>query len=212
MKSLLGGRIAALMAACLCVLGAGAASAQQCPVGGKVDEGYTIHLTSEEAFVVDQIVDDVVYMRHTDNRGNTLNSQELYKGLFTLATLGGKGRTEFTYDVDPATFFPERSEGFASVGGMMIPESGRPSRVERTWRISGAGTKYLNSGVDREFMCLYNVRNVEATTTWPDLGLEFRQQKLWAPTLNMVLYLRTEVWERGVQTRVTVFDADWITE
>jgi hypothetical protein len=212
MKSLRGIRIAAVLAACFCVLGAGAASAQQCPVGGKVDEGYTIHMKSEEAFVVDKIVDDVVFMRHTDNRGNTLNSQELYRGLFTLATLSGKGRTVYSYDVDPATFFPIHAEGYATVGGMMMPETGRPSRVERSWRISGAGTKYLNSGVDREFMCLYNVRTVEAITTWPDLGLEFRQEKLWAPTLNMVLYLKTEVWERGVQTRVTVFDADWITE
>jgi hypothetical protein len=190
----------------------GAASAQQCPVAGKVDDGYTLHLTNEEMFKVDRIVDDVAYVRHLDNRGNTLDSQELYRGLFTLATVGGKGRTVYSYDVDPATFFPISSEGNATVGGVMIPESGRSSRVERWWRISGAGTKKLDSGKDREFLCIYNVKTVEATTTWPDLGLEFRQEKLWSDTLNMVLYLKTEVWERGVQTRVTVYDVDWIEE
>jgi len=203
--------IAILFAAFACLLASGA-SAQQCPVGGRVDDGYTIHFTNEEAFVVDQIVDDVVFMRHVDNRNNTLNEQELYKGLFTLSSTGGKGRTVYSYDIDPGTFFPGNGEGITAVGGMMIPEYGRPSRVERSWWFTGSGTKYLNSGVDKEFMCLYAVREIEAVTTWPDLGLEFRQIKQWAPTLNMVVYLRTEVWEGGALSRVTEFDGDWITE
>ncbi len=190
----------------------GGALAQECPVAGRVDDGYTLHLANDENFVVDRIVDNVVYVRHTDNRGNTLNAQELYRGLFTLATTGAKGRTVYSYDTDPAVFFPIKSEGNATVGGMMISENGRSSRVERWWRISGAGTKKLDSGTDREFLCIYNVQSVEATTTWPDLGLEFRQEKLWSDTLNMVLYLRTEVWEHGKLSRVTVYDADWILE
>lgn len=191
-------------------LAAGGAVAQECPVAGKTDDGYTLHLTNDELFKVDKIVENITFVRHMDNRGNTLNAQELYRGLFTLATTGGKGRTIFSYDTDPAVFFPIKAEGNATVGGMMIPEHGRSSRVERWWRVSGAGTKKLDSGKDREFLCVYNVQKVEATTTWPDLGLEFRQEKLWSDTLNMVLYLKTEVWEHGKRSRVTVYDADWI--
>ena len=193
-------------------LTATAASAQWCPLGRSAETGYTLHFTNGEAFRVDKIVDDVSYVRHLDNRGNTLNSQELYKGLFTLVTFGGKGRTIYTYDVDPATLFPLSSEGYAEVGGEMIPENGRPSRVYRTWHIGGGSTKYLNSGEDREGLCLYNVRNVAATTVWPDLGLEFRQEKLWSDSLNMVVYLKTTVIENGVETRVREYDVDWITE
>jgi hypothetical protein len=203
---------AAFFALFATLLGAGNAFAQECPVAGRVDDGYTLHLKNGDIFKVDKVVDDVTFMRHMDNRGNTLNAQELYRGLFTLATVGGKGRTVYSYDVDPVTFFPIQAEGYAEVGGMMIPESGRSTPVTRWWRVSGSGTKKLDSGQDREFLCVYSVRRVEAVTTWPDLGLEFRQQKEWSPTLNMVLYLKTEVWQHGKQTRVTTYDAEWIVE
>ncbi|MEJ8573756.1 hypothetical protein [Microbaculum marinum] len=188
------------------------ASAQWCPLGRSAADGYTLHFTNGEAFRVDKIIDDVSFVRHLDNRGNTLNSQELYKGLLTLATFGGKGRTVYTYDVDPAVFFPMHSEGYAEVGGQMIPENGRPSRVYRTWAIGGSGTKYLNSGPDREGFCLYNYRMVASTTVWPELGLQFRQEKQWSDSLNMVLYLRTTVIENGVETRVREYEVDWITD
>lgn len=207
-RGFLTGSLAALVMA----LTATYATAQQCPVGGNADRGYTLHFTNGEAFRVDKIVDDVTFVRHLDNRGNTLNSQELYKGLFTLATFGGKGRTVYTYDVDPAVFFPLSSEGFAEVGGQMIPENGRSSAVVRSWRVSGGGTKSLDAGDDRAGLCIYNIRTVDAVTVWPELGLEFRQQKLWSNTLNMVLYLRTTVVQNGVETRVREYDVDWIEE
>lgn len=212
MNALRRGFVGAILAGCLALVATAGAQAQQCPVAGRVDDGYTLHLTTDEMFKVDKIVDNVTYVRHLDNRGNTLNGQELYRGLFTLATIGGKGRTIYSYDIDPASFFPISAEGDATVGGMMISENGQSSRVERWWRISGAGTKRLDSGEDREFLCIYNVKTVEAVTKWPDLGLEFRQEKLWSDTLNMVLYLKTEVWENGERTRVRVYDADWILE
>lgn len=188
------------------------ANAQQCPVGGGVDSGYTLHLTNGEGFRVDKIVDDVTYVVHTDNRGNRLSSEELYRGLFTLATEDGRGRTTYTYDIPPAEFFALGSEGQAEVGGTMIPQNGRTSQVFRSWRVSGNGTKPLDAGHDRAGYCAYNVRYVDAVTVWPELGLEFRQQKQWSETLNMVLYLRTEVWQNGVQTRVAEYDVDWIEE
>lgn len=193
----------------LCV---GVAQAQQCPVGAGVDFGYTLHLSNGEGFRVDKVVDSVTYVSHVDNRGNRIGSEELYRGLFTLATDNNKGRTVYTYDIPPAEFFALGSEGTAEVGGRMIPENGRPSQVYRSWTLGGGGTKSLDAGYDRAGLCIYNVRYISSVTVWPELGLEFRQQKHWSDTLNMVLYLRTEVYEHGVQTRVAVYDANWIEE
>lgn len=186
------------------------ASASYCPYGPSETRGYTLHFENGEAFHVDKVVDDIAFVRHVDNRGNTLNAMELYKGLFTLATFGGKGRTIYTYDTDPAYFFPLSSSGTEFVGGEMIPENGRPSRVERSWTITGGQSKWVHSGPDREWACWYNVREIEAVTVWPDLGLEFRQTKLWSRQLDMVLYLKTTVIQHGRETRVREYNTYWL--
>jgi len=191
-------------------LSAAGAAAQYCPYGPSETRGYTLHFENGEAFHVDKVVDDVAHVRHVDNRGNTLNAMELYKGLFTLSTFGGKGRTLYTYDTDPAHFFPLSSSGTEFVGGEMIPSNGRPSRVERSWTVTGGQSKWVHSGPDREWACFYNVREIEAITIWPDLGLEFRQTKLWSRQLDMVLYLKTTVIQHGRETRVREYNTYWL--
>lgn len=180
-----------------------------CPAASSAHVGFTITLTNQEAFRVDRIVDDVTYVRHLDNRLNTISSEEVYRGLFTLVSDGSRGRTIFSYDWDLASLFPLPGGPFA-VGGTMTDSRGHTTRVERIIEVVDGGTKQMEQLSNVYGLCFYNVRRILSVTTWPSLGLEFRQEKLWSESLRTVLYLRTEVFQNGVSTRVTEYDGKYI--
>ncbi len=181
-----------------------------CPAASSAHAGFIITLTNEEAFQIDRIVGDITYLRHLDNRLNTISSEELYRGLFTLVSDGPRGRSVFTYDLDPAVLFPLQGAGIYAVGGSMIDSRGRTSRVERTIEVVDGGTRQLEQLYNVYGLCFYNVKRILAATVWPSLGLEFRQEKLWSDSLRAVLYLRTEVYQNGVLSRVTEYDGKYI--
>jgi hypothetical protein len=199
----------ACLSACLATAPASARPVG-CPASSSAHTGFIITLSNEEAFQVDRIVGDITYLRHLDNRLNTISTEELYRGLFTLVSDGPRGRSIFTYDVDPAALFPLQGAHIYAVGGSMIDSQGRSSRVERTIEIVDGGTRQMEQFHNVYGLCFYNVKRILAATVWPSLGLEFRQEKLWSESLRAVLYLRTEVYQNGVLTRVTEYDGKYI--
>ncbi len=73
-----------------------------CPAASSAHTGFIITLSNEEAFQVDRIVGDITYLRHLDNRLNTISSEELYRGLFTSSPMGrAAARSLLTMSIRP---------------------------------------------------------------------------------------------------------------